>query len=154
LITIFDGLSYFASVTIAATVLTFASLTSAPLFASDLDRRAEIQKVVVLGTHPLNASVVDLAKHGYGEQEYNAGGMANRYRIKNPLDTATIIDGGHPYKTRIAIRKPSDPRRFNGTAVVEWYYYSFCIVRRNFRLWTILQNQFNGIGKGNLSASQ
>jgi hypothetical protein len=79
-------ISYFASVTVAATVLTFASLTSAPLFASDLDRRAEIQKVVVPGTQPLDASVVDLAKHGYEEQEYYASGTANRYRIKNPLE--------------------------------------------------------------------
>lgn len=31
-----------------------------------------------------------------------------------------MVDGGHSYKTRILVRKPSDPRRFNGTVVVEW----------------------------------
>jgi quercetin dioxygenase-like cupin family protein len=117
-------ISYFASATAAAIVLTFTSLMSAPLFASDLDRRAEIQKVAVPGTQPLDASVVDLAKHGYEEQEYYASGTANRYRIKNPLDTATIVDSDHPYKTRIVVRKPSDPKRFNGTVVVEWYNVS------------------------------
>gem|GEM_PF-766303 len=117
-------ISYFASIMVAATVLTFASLTSASLFASDLGLRAEIHKVVVPGTHPLDASVVDLAKHGYEEQEYYASGTANRYRIKNPLDTATIVDSDHPYKTRIVVRKPSDPKRFNGTVVVEWYNVS------------------------------
>ncbi len=117
-------ISYFISVTVAATVLTFASLTSAPLFASDSVHPAEIQKVVVPGTQPLDASVVDLAKQGYEEQEYYASGTANRYRIKSPLDTATIVDSGHPYKTRIVVRKPSDPKRFNGTVVVEWYNVS------------------------------
>jgi len=116
--------SYFISVMVAAVVLTFASLMLAPLSASDLHRRAEIREVVIPGTHPLDASVVDLAKHGYEEQEYYASGTANRYRIKNPLDTATIVDSGHPYKTRIVVRKPSDPKRFNGTVVVEWYNVS------------------------------
>jgi quercetin dioxygenase-like cupin family protein len=115
---------HFVSVTVAVTVLAFASLTAAPLFAADSLPPAKIQEVAVPGTHPLDASVVDLAKHGYQEQEYYASGTANRYRIKNPLDTATLVDGGHPYKTRIVVRRPSDPKRFNGTVVVEWYNVS------------------------------
>jgi quercetin dioxygenase-like cupin family protein len=117
-------ISYFAPVAVAATVLAFASLTSAPLFASKSVSPAEIQKVVVPRTQLLDASVVDLAKHGYEEQEYYASGTANRYRIKNPLDTATIVDSNHPYKTRIVVRRPSDPKRFNGIVVVEWYNVS------------------------------
>ena len=31
-------------------------------------------------------------------------------------------DGGHPYKTRMIMRRPpADPARFNGTLTVEWY---------------------------------
>lgn len=115
---------YSAPIAIAATVLAIANLTSSPLFASSSVPPAEIQKVVVPGTHPLNASVVDLAIHGYEEQEYYASGTANRYRIKTPLETATLVDSGYPYKTRIVVRKPSNPKRFNGTVVVEWYNVS------------------------------
>ncbi len=99
--------SYLAHVAIAMRVLVFVCLTPSPLFASDSVPPAEIQKVVVPGTHPLDASAVDLAKHGYEEQEYYASGVANRYRIKNPLETATLVDSGHPYKTRIVVRKPA-----------------------------------------------
>jgi hypothetical protein len=85
---------------------------------------AELQRVTAPGTHPLDASVVDLAKYGYEEQEFYASGFANRYRIKSILETATAVDGDHPYKTRIMVRKPSNPKRFNGIVVVEWYNVS------------------------------
>ena len=34
--------------------------------------------------------------------------------------TGSIIDGGHPYKTRILVRRPVDPRKFEGTVFLEW----------------------------------
>src|SRR4030095_4177896 len=34
--------------------------------------------------------------------------------------TASIVDKDHPYKTRILVRRPADPKRFNGTVLVEW----------------------------------
>lgn len=116
--------SHFASAMVATAALILASLAAEPLFASDSVHPAEIREVTVPGTHPMDASVVDLAKYGYAEQEYFASGTANRYRIKNPSETATLVDGGHPYKTRIMVRKPLDPKRFNGTVVVEWYNVS------------------------------
>ena len=116
--------SYFVSIMVAAIVLAFASLTAAPLFAADSVPPAKFQEVNIPGTHPLDASVVDLAKYDYQEQEYYASGTANRYRIKNPLDTAILVDSDHAYKTRIVVRKPSDPKRFNGIVVVEWYNVS------------------------------
>lgn len=116
--------SYFVSVMVAAIGLTFANLMATPLFSSDSLPPAKIQEVIVPGTHPLDASVVDLAKYGYQEREYYASGTANRYRIKNPLAKATLVDGGHPYKTRIVVRRPSDPKHFNGIVVVEWYNVS------------------------------
>ncbi len=116
--------SHFVSVMVAAIVLTFASLTAAPLFAADSVPPAKLQEVNVPGTHPLDASVVDLARYGYQEQEYYASGTANRYRIKSPLETATLVDSDHAYKTRIVVRKPLDLKRFNGIVVVEWYNVS------------------------------
>jgi quercetin dioxygenase-like cupin family protein len=115
--------SYVASVTVAATAL-LGNLTAALLFASDSVHPAEIREVGVPGTHPMDTAVVDLAKYGYAEQEYYASGTANRYRIKNPSGTATLVDSGHQYKTRIMVRKPLDPKRFNGVVVVEWYNVS------------------------------
>src|ERR1019366_7570821 len=116
--------SYSAFVAFAAAALIFAGLTAAPLSASESVHPAEIQAVMVSDTHPLDASVVNLTKYGYEEQEYYASGTANRYRIKNPSGTATLVDSGHPYKTRIVVRKPLDPKRFNGIVVVEWYNVS------------------------------
>ena len=32
-----------------------------------------------------------------------------------------MADRGHPYKTRLVVRRPASAERFNGTAVLEWY---------------------------------
>jgi hypothetical protein len=55
----------------------------------------------------------DLAAAGYVEEEYYLSGVA-------PAATATgeiLFDV--PYVTRILVRKPRDPARFNGTAIIE-----------------------------------
>src|SRR5262249_43197411 len=69
--------------------------------------------------YPFYASVVDLAAHGYVEQEFFIEGTANRYTTP-PVATATIVDGGHHYKTRVVVRRPTSAARFNGTVLVEW----------------------------------
>src|SRR5215475_9561901 len=56
---------------------------------------------------------------GYVEEEFFLEGTANVYDTP-PLATATIVSSGHPYKTRIVVRRPSQPNRFNGTVIVEW----------------------------------
>lgn len=33
---------------------------------------------------------------------------------------AQVIDSGNAYVTRVLVRRPTDPARFNGTVVVEW----------------------------------
>ncbi|HEY4136922.1 MAG TPA: alpha/beta hydrolase domain-containing protein, partial [Casimicrobiaceae bacterium] len=65
----------------------------------------------------------DLAGHGYVEEEFFIQGTANRYNTPS-LATATIIDAGHPYMTRMVVRRPIDPAKFNGTVLVEWYNVS------------------------------
>lgn len=65
-----------------------------------------------------NASAVELAAHGYTEQEYFISGTANRYSSPD-LATGEIEDSGHPYKTRFFVRLPP-AAAFNGTVVVEW----------------------------------
>lgn len=83
------------------------------------------------GTHgrPFTSSPVPLSDAGYLEQEYFISGTATGYVPANtwsgngrwavrPAETA-------PYETRILVRRPADPARFNGIVVVEWLNVSF-----------------------------
>ncbi|MDR2452693.1 MAG: hypothetical protein LBE85_13250, partial [Candidatus Accumulibacter sp.] len=38
-----------------------------------------------------------------------------------PTENAVILTENVPYKTRIVVRRPTDPAKFNGTVVVEWF---------------------------------
>ena len=58
------------------------------------------------------ASYFDLGTWGYLEQEFFTEGTATAYAA-NPQTSA-------PYKTRVIVRRPVDPQRFNGTVYVEW----------------------------------
>jgi hypothetical protein len=69
--------------------------------------------------YPYSATVDDLTKYGYVEEEFFVEGTANRYTTPQGA-TGAILDGGHPYRTRIIVRRPASPRTFNGTAVIEW----------------------------------
>ena len=57
---------------------------------------------------------------GYIEEEYFIEGVANRYNTPTAA-TGTVRDNNHPYRTRIVVRRPANPRDFNGTVLVEWY---------------------------------
>ena len=70
------------------------------------------------------ASPVDLGAKGYVEEEFLIAGEASAYAkagdwgrdgkwTATPSRTAA-------YTTRVLVRRPSDPARFNGTVVVEW----------------------------------
>lgn len=78
---------------------------------------------------PFTSSPVPLGLAGYTEQEYFIKGTATGYAeagtwgsngrwTARPAETA-------PYETRILVRRPADPARFNGTVVVEWLNVSF-----------------------------
>jgi Alpha/beta hydrolase domain len=65
----------------------------------------------------------DLKKAGYEEQEYFISGTATRYP-PNPtsaqqMQPATPI-GTMPYETRIVVRRPINPHKSAGIAVVDW----------------------------------
>ena len=68
--------------------------------------------------YPFFSTTVDLAAYDYVEEEFFLQGTANRYNTP-PLATGSIIDSGHPYRTRVIVRRPS-PDDFNGTVVMEW----------------------------------
>jgi Alpha/beta hydrolase domain len=69
--------------------------------------------------YTFNHAFLDLAKAGYVEEEFFIEGTANQYKMA-PETTGSVLDSGHPYKTRIVVRRPTSPRKFNGTAIVEW----------------------------------
>jgi hypothetical protein len=69
--------------------------------------------------YPFLASDVDLAKAGYVEEEYLISGQASRYTITGTA-TATVLSSGHPYSTRIVVRRPTAAAKFNGTVLAEW----------------------------------
>jgi hypothetical protein len=115
-----------------------AGLTSVPADANVVPTSvgASVPRPLVTGpitggTHgrPFTSSPTPPDLVGYAEQEFFLQGTATgyaqvgtwgsdgRWPVK-PAETA-------PYETRILVRKPADPRRFNGTVVVEWLNVSF-----------------------------
>ncbi|HEV7865626.1 MAG TPA: alpha/beta hydrolase domain-containing protein [Acidimicrobiia bacterium] len=66
---------------------------------------------------PYWATPFDLRPSGYVEEEYFLSGTASDRGLSGTEHTA-------PYKVRILVRRPADPARFNGTAVLEWFNVS------------------------------
>ena len=69
--------------------------------------------------YPYSSAVDDLGKYSYVEEEYFVEGTANRYTTP-AMATGTIVDSGHPFKSRVIVRRPTSVTKFNGTVVVEW----------------------------------
>ncbi len=66
-----------------------------------------------------SASAIDLSSHGYIEEEYFIEGTANRYSGTGQ-ETGEILESGHPYRTRLVVRRPESVASFNGVVLVEW----------------------------------
>jgi Alpha/beta hydrolase domain len=66
----------------------------------------------------------NLSKVGYERSQFFVSGTAHSYVPAQPLTTDgkwVIATGvGAPYKTRIAVYRPINPKKFNGTVVIEW----------------------------------
>jgi hypothetical protein len=74
---------------------------------------------------PFFATHIVMADYGYVEQEFFFEGTATRFSsptgtAPNNTTTAVVQSTGHPYKTRMLVRRPTDPAKFNGIAIVEW----------------------------------
>lgn len=61
----------------------------------------------------------DLSARGYIEEEFFFQGTATQYQTPTLAD-GIVLSTGHPYKTRMIVRRPLDPRKFNGVVLVEW----------------------------------
>jgi Alpha/beta hydrolase domain len=72
---------------------------------------------------PLSANPLNLAANGYVQQEFFAAGTATAFTAKSEPSNGkwTIAPGAKAsYRTRILVRRPMNPARFNGNVVVEW----------------------------------
>jgi hypothetical protein len=70
-------------------------------------------------------SGIDLSQFGYVEEEFFVAGTARAYTAAGPLLadgkwTASPDGDTAAYETRILVRRPTSPRKFNGTVIVEW----------------------------------
>jgi Alpha/beta hydrolase domain len=71
------------------------------------------------------APTINLAHFGYTEREFTMSGTTNIYRQSgfwgsNGMWNVSVAQGNVPYTTRLLVRYPTDPAKFNGTVVVEW----------------------------------
>ncbi|MFK3983818.1 alpha/beta hydrolase domain-containing protein [Micromonospora sp. NPDC050397] len=73
--------------------------------------------------YPFLTTDVDLAAAGYVEQEFFISGTATRYATSGTA-TAVVTSTGHPYATRLVVRRPASARAFNGAVIAEWYNVS------------------------------
>jgi Alpha/beta hydrolase domain len=76
------------------------------------------------GKPNLVSTSFDLASLGYSANEYFLSGTATAYSSSTPLSAdgrwSVHPASTAPYTTRLVVYRPSNPKRFNGTVVVEW----------------------------------
>jgi len=80
------------------------------------------------GTHgwPFAAATFDLDARGYVEDEWQLEGDAQLYRHRSGTDRSVDgrwqaePSGSAAFVTRLLVRRPADPARFNGTVVLFW----------------------------------
>lgn len=95
-------------------------------FAKGKADAARVTGPVEGGKHgwPFSAYFGGVENFGYIEEEYFIDGEATSYRPVGELgpDGRWKLEaaGKGPYKTRILVRRPADPAKFNGTVIVEW----------------------------------
>lgn len=103
-----------------------ASLTVIAAFcarAAEMTPQVRGPLPVTAQSHPFGAadhtrSPQELRKLGYVEEEFLFSGTANVYEWPAP-GPAIVRTPDAPYATRVLVRRPSDPKRFSGTVIVE-----------------------------------
>jgi len=75
---------------------------------------------------PVNAMPTEFAtKYGYSEREYFFTGTATAYKPQGTWSEDgkwnVVPTTKAAYKSRLVVRAPTDPQKFNGTVVVEWF---------------------------------
>ena len=79
-------------------------------------------------SYPFFSAAFLTGPRGYVEEEYFIEGVARQYAGSSPgwvqapggPEAGTVLSEA-PYRTRIVVRRPADPARFNGMVNAEWY---------------------------------
>jgi len=115
--------------------LAIASISGSGLAAAAPPTVTEIPPGSGLHGHPYDAvpatpiipgaPFIDLATEGYVEREFQMSGGATVYRPlgiwgSNGRWSVAVSQTNVPYTTRLLVRYPTDPAKFNGTVVFEW----------------------------------
>ncbi|MBW8487502.1 alpha/beta hydrolase domain-containing protein [Actinomadura parmotrematis] len=115
-----------AAAAVLGAVLTAALIAAPPGAPAEAAAASPAVTTPPAGTHgfPFLAAAEDLGSYGYTENEYFIAGTASSY-AKSGLWTSdgrwrVRQSGQAAYKTRLLVRRPTDPAKFNGTVVVEW----------------------------------
>jgi len=73
----------------------------------------------------LAGGLFEAEKFGYIEEEFFISGTANSYGSADPLSADGVWNvtknDTAEFKTRIVVRRPSDPAKFNGAVITEWF---------------------------------
>jgi hypothetical protein len=117
----------FAGVAVVVVICAASVVTgTAPAGAAGTDKQTVPDPTVSgpIPGNPASLSAVDLGPRGYVEEEFFVEGMARAYEPTGPLaedgrwnvQTTTTA----PYRSRVLVRRPKDPAKFNGVVEVEW----------------------------------
>jgi Alpha/beta hydrolase domain len=120
--------THFGSVAVVASICAASVVATPPAGAGgDGDGFEPVPTATVNGPipgQPAALSAVDLGPRGYVEEEFFVEGTARAYEPVGPLaadgrwDVRTTTTA--PYRTRVLVRRPKDPKKFNGVVEVEW----------------------------------
>lgn len=71
------------------------------------------------------APFINLSEAGYAEREFTMSSGANTYKqsgfwSSNGKWSVSVSQASVPYTTRLLVRYPTNPAKFNGTVVFEW----------------------------------
>ncbi|HEY4375555.1 MAG TPA: alpha/beta hydrolase domain-containing protein [Acidimicrobiales bacterium] len=109
-----------------------ASTTAVRTTAADLLPAADVPVAKVSGpitggspAVPFNSLPSDVAAStGYTEHEFFLSGTARSFRQQGSWGSdgkwTAVPDKKASYRTRMIVRRPADPAKFNGTVIVEW----------------------------------
>lgn len=71
--------------------------------------------------YPWMATIHPIGQAGYVEEEFFYEGTARRFSAQgeNAMN-GQLVSEGHPYRTRMIVRRPKDMKKFNGVVLAEW----------------------------------
>jgi hypothetical protein len=111
------------TVVIAGLVMTLSPIASAKKSGSTVPNPTVTGPITGgIHGHPFTQHPYELGPHGYMEEEYFLAGIAYSDGIPGPNEYSNGTRAGYAdYVTRILVIRPIDKKKFNGTAVVEWF---------------------------------